>query len=191
MKKKRLVKKEVTKNIYVHNDISNAAFHLKERIEKNHAAGNNEGISLDIMSCLIMYAFEFEAKVNFVGHMKILNWKERDSFHKKVKKINNVLGIKVDKNSRPYTTIEYLKSYRDSIAHGKPFNSQNTETSKMLSEEINSAIDLDNGLYDLCTISFMRECEADIENIWKNWLNVASIDIDKTITHGSFSAEIL
>ena len=74
MSKKLRVKHEANKNIYVHNDIANAAYHLSSRIESNKSNGIEEGISLDIMSCLIMLAFEFEAKANFIGHMKIEEW---------------------------------------------------------------------------------------------------------------------
>lgn len=44
------------------------------------------------------------------------------------------------------------------------------------SEEINRIVDLDGGFYDLCTIKFLRECEEDIEAIWKSWLEAAKIE---------------
>lgn len=121
MTKGKRVQKEIKNNIYVHNDIANAAFHAKERIEKNISAGCMEGVSLDILSCLIMFAFEFEAKMNFVGEMAIVGWKERSPFNDKVKRVNRQLSIGMDKESRPYSSIYQLKKYRDSLAHENPF----------------------------------------------------------------------
>lgn len=187
--KRKLIRRETKKNIYVHNDISNAAYHLKERIESNIKDDHKEGISLEIMSCLIMYAFEFEAKINFIGHMRLTNWKERAGFDEKMKQIRRQLGVPQDRNCRPYITIYALRDYRNSIAHGKPL--QLTEPIETTHEVIERALDLDGGFYDLCTIEFLRECEEDIEIIWNSWLGAAKIERFETMTHGSFSTTLI
>ncbi|WP_316674895.1 hypothetical protein [uncultured Tolumonas sp.] len=191
MSKKLRVEQEINKNIYVHNDIANAAHHLSSRIESNKINGIEEGISLDIMSCLIMLAFEFEAKVNFIGHMKIKEWNERDNFHNKTKTIYKSLKLNLIKDSRPYKTILTLKDYRDSIAHGKPLHINKNEIIELLNNERNPDVDLENSFYDLCTIEFMRECKEDIDKIWNEWLTAANIEIQETFTHGSFSTTVL
>ena len=81
---KLYVRRQAKKNIYVHNDLSNAAFHLLERIDEMERTDNREGIGLDVMACLTMMAFTFEAKINFLGFKVIAEWKEKQPFHKKV-----------------------------------------------------------------------------------------------------------
>ncbi|WP_137821583.1 hypothetical protein [Pseudomonas sp. D(2018)] len=71
-----LVRKEVQKKIYIHNDLANAANHLRKRVEENEATDNHEGISLDIMACLTMLAFTFESRLNFIGAKTVDSWNE-------------------------------------------------------------------------------------------------------------------
>jgi hypothetical protein len=40
---------------------------LKEKIEEKINKGEHDGVALEIMACLIMVAFAFEAKVNLLG----------------------------------------------------------------------------------------------------------------------------
>jgi hypothetical protein len=61
------VRKQEHKHIYVHNDLSNAAYHFKTVIETKLAANDRNGIAFDYMACLLMLAFTFEAKVNLLG----------------------------------------------------------------------------------------------------------------------------
>jgi hypothetical protein len=48
--------------LYVHNDLMNAADFLKRRIDKRIEEGDRDGIGLDIMACLTIMAFAFEAQ---------------------------------------------------------------------------------------------------------------------------------
>lgn len=191
MNKKKLMRRETKKNIYVHNDIGNAAHHLKERIETNFKRDDKEGMSLDIMSCLIMHAFEFEAKINFIGHMRLANWKEKVGFDEKMKLIRQQLRVPQDRTCRPYITIYALKNYRNSLAHGQPLQLTNVESTESTHERIDRELNLDGSLYDLCTIKFLRECEEDIDKIWKSWLDAGKIERFETLTHGSFSVTLI
>ncbi len=53
------------KNIYVHEHLSNAAYHFMEVIKTKIKDNEHEGIAFDYMACLIMLAFTFEARVIF------------------------------------------------------------------------------------------------------------------------------
>lgn len=120
------IKARVTKSarVFVHNDLANAAGYFAEIIEKKKKSGEG-GIMLDGMACMTLIGFTFEANVNFMGYElekagKLPNWKERDSFNDKLKKVFGALSIPIDKDKRPLKTMEKTKELRDSLAHGKP-----------------------------------------------------------------------
>jgi len=180
--------KEVVHNevrIYIHNDLANAAFHAKEnvlRVKKTQEAG----ISLHIMSALTMYAFAFEAKINFLGDKLVPNWKEREAFHKKLKKVFAACELGYESNARPLSTINELKNFRDLIAHGKPFeNSEEFErvVNRDNDEELELRIPSPHEQY--CTVEFLLNVADDIEQIWKEVLECSDITTYETITRFS------
>ncbi len=69
--------------VYPHNDLLNLAYFQRNSIKKKLEDPESEGIKLDCLACLISLAFSVEAIVNFVGHKKIDNWKEKDHFRQK------------------------------------------------------------------------------------------------------------
>ena len=131
------------KNIYVHNDLSNAAFYFKNNIEEKLKAENESGIAFDYMACMIMLAFTFEAKINFLGHKLIASWKERQSFDDKVSEVLKHLNVEPDWSSRPYQSIEKMRQFRNSIAHGKPIEIEFDNTIENSADELDRQIDLD------------------------------------------------
>ncbi|TWC27597.1 MULTISPECIES: hypothetical protein [unclassified Pseudomonas] len=188
---KRLVQKTAKKNIHIHNDISNTANHLKKRIEEMERAGNREGIALDITACLVMLAFTFESRLNFIGEKKVDGWIERDRFPEKLKNIQKALNLAPNYSVRPYSSVKQLQDFRNIIAHGKP--------SKV---EVNEAVDFQPGAdyddFDLkgaweafLTTDFMRQCSDDIDKIWNEWLATAEIDLHETLTHGEYSITLM
>jgi hypothetical protein len=111
------------RHIYIHNDIGNAAFYFKNRVDERIAQGDREGVGLEIMAGLTLLAFEVEARLNFLGEKLMgAHWKERKwSVITKVKKICAHLKVfEPDFKVRPYSSIEKLKEFRDTLAHGKP-----------------------------------------------------------------------
>ncbi|MEZ9627800.1 hypothetical protein [Aliivibrio fischeri] len=106
--------------VYPHNDLFNLAHYQREGIRNKLNNGDKNGLKLDCLSCLISLAFTVEALVNFVGHKKVPNWKERDSYKDKMKKICAVSGCEYDQNVGLNKTLWDLKVLRDSVAHGKP-----------------------------------------------------------------------
>src|SRR4051794_3118829 len=87
------VRVQATSRIYIHNDLSNAAFHFKESIARRLAANDRSGITFEYMAWAIMLAFTFEAKINFLGWKLIIDWKEFQRFDEKVKQILGKLEI--------------------------------------------------------------------------------------------------
>ncbi|CDT06807.1 hypothetical protein A165_04495 [Vibrio tasmaniensis ZS-17] len=106
--------------VYPHNDLFNLAHFQRETIRTKLADGDQDGIKLDCLSCLMSLAFSVEALVNFVGYKKVPKWKEYDRFKNKMKKVCAIAGHEFDENVGLHKLIWELKELRDSVAHGKP-----------------------------------------------------------------------
>lgn len=180
------VRQQAKKNIYVHNDLSNAAFHFKKSVDSRLEEGNREGIAFEIMACLSMLAFSFEARINFLG-VKLFQekWKERQSFNNKVGQVINKVKLGLPENERPYISIEKLKKFRDSIAHGKPCTIEVDEVVKIDHGDLDCVVDLSASWEDFCTESVMGEVYEDIEKVWQLLLSKSGLELLETITHGS------
>lgn len=101
-----------------------AAYHLGVVSEKLDA-GTNDGIAHDCTSLLIALAFYVEALMNLVGLSVFKgDWRERDAYHVKLRKLAKRLGFTVDASVEPYVTLGLLKQIRDQLAHPKPINSR-------------------------------------------------------------------
>lgn len=188
-----LVRKQVQRNIYIHNDIANTARHLRKRIDEMKATGNREGIALDITACLTMLAFTFESRMNFIGAKTLGGtWKERENFPTKLKTVLKTLGLAPNKAERPYSTVWALKDFRDTIAHGKPYESPLEEVVVECHGTFEEAATDLSGVWEAClTVEFMRVCSEDIDTIWYDWLERAGIGRHETITHGFHGIELV
>jgi hypothetical protein len=175
------------KNIYVHNDLSNAAHHFMEAITTKLEANENKGINFDYMACLMTLAFTFEARINFLGHKLIDGWKEKQPFDNKVSCVLNHLEVTPDHKMRPYYSIAMLKRFRDSMAHGKPFEIQFDEEVIISEEEINRRIDLEGEWSVYCDHDNVFNAYADVNTIWKDLMQAANLESFETITRGSSS----
>ena len=173
------------KNIYVHNDLSNAAHHFKEQIESRVKAGDRKGIAFDYMACLIMLAFTFEAKINFLGHKLVTDWEERQPFHAKLAMVLDHLKVIPDWSARPFSSISTLKDFRDSIAHGQPVEIVFDEEVVLPADEIDRKIDLEGKWVGYCSHENVFNTYDDIESIWQDLITRSGLQIFDTITHGS------
>src|ERR1700686_2956722 len=123
-------------HIYIHNTLQNTAWFLKEEID-NLIKEKGEAIGLKIMACLVMLAFAFEARINFLGFKAYgEKWEERRPYLDKVKRIARKLGVKLSHESRPYLTIKELKQFRDTMAHGKPAEIRGEKSVTITAEEL-------------------------------------------------------
>ncbi len=189
--KKLRVQKTAKKNIHIHNDISNTAHHLKARIEEMEAKGDRQGIALDITACLVMLAFTFESRLNFIAEQTVEDFKERRWFDKKVEIVLKALGLEPDFSVRPYSSIKELKSFRDTIAHGKPVTIEVDETVDFQPGTNYDDFDLRGDWEAFLTIDFMRQCSDDIDRIWSEWVAVAEIELHQTLTSGEYSISLI
>lgn len=185
------IRKTATKKINIHNDISNTANHLRKRVEEMEAAGNRKGISLDITACLVLLAFTFESRLNFIGAQKVEGWVERRPFERKLKSVLRALDLAPDLSKRPYSTIDQLKDFRDTIAHGQSVTIEVDETVFVDPGAAYDDVDLRGEWEDFINTDFMRQCSDDIDQIWKEWLEVAGIELHETLTHGSYSFDLV
>ena len=170
---------------FIHNDISSVAFHLYELVERRLVEDARDGIALEMTACLTFYAFAIEAKVNFVG-WKIFGdeWPERKPLKEKINKICDDLSISKDWSVRPLSTFQMLKSFRDTLAHGKP---------EIVDEKI--ITDVEPEIWDALrgqwekTVTFdnMKLAKEDIQIFWCEMLGKSGIEIHQTLTRGGHS----
>ncbi|WP_288076917.1 hypothetical protein [Pseudomonas sp.] len=185
------VQKTAKKNIHIHNDISNTAHYLKTRIEEKEAAEDRQGIALDITACLVMLAFTFESRLNFIGEQKVADFKERRWFDKKVENVLKALGLEPDFSVRPYSSIKELKNFRDTIAHGKPDTIEVDETVDFEPGKNYDDFDLRGEWEEFLTVAFVRQCSDDIDQIWSEWIATAEIELHQTLTYGEYSISLI
>jgi hypothetical protein len=178
------VRQKAKKHIYVHNDLSNAAYHFNKQVNKRLANNENEGIAFDILAELIFLAFTIDAKTNFLGTKLIAGWKERQPFLKKFKQIMKHLRLDEDFNTRPYSTIQILKDLRDSLAHGKPLHLELDEAAIVDADRADESIDLTPDWEAYCTGEFANQAYADVNRIWKQLLSASNLSLFETLSGG-------
>ncbi len=113
---------------FIHNELSNCAFTFSQVTNTKFETKKTLGVAHDMMAALVFTAFSIEAKVNFVGWMTLEDgWPERASTKEKIDLLLKVLSINLSWGERPLQTINQLKKFRDTIAHGKPEIVDNTD----------------------------------------------------------------
>jgi hypothetical protein len=183
--------------VFVHNDLSNAALHFENEIKAKQENGG-AGILIDGMACAVMVAFTFEANVNFMGFElnkagKLPNWKERESFDEKVKKVFGVLGIAIEKDKRPLKSMEKMKELRDTLAHGKPAYVEYDQVEIGTPEEIDldSTAPLLGGWQTECTAASVFEAREDLETLWRLMIEKSGLELWDTMTTGDSSIDFI
>lgn len=172
------------KDIYVHNDLANAAFYFKERIGERLKNNDRNGVGIEMMACLTMIAFAVEARVNFLGYKLIDKWDERAPYMVKVKKVTRFLDVTPDFDTRPYKTIHSLKGFRDTLAHGKPLEIRTDIEVVATEEELRGRGYLGAPWEDSLTIEFVDMGFEDMEIVWRDLLERSKLGIMETITQG-------
>ncbi|NTF87640.1 hypothetical protein G6L46_10940 [Agrobacterium rhizogenes] len=177
--------------LYIHNDLSNAAFYFWKRINQRFDDGDHEGIALEVTACLTMIAFAAEARVNFLGYRLIDPWRERDPAWVKLETISKHLGIDPDKTTRPFLTLDRLKSFRDAIAHGKPKEIPVDTELVTTQEELEKKNLLETEWDTFITREFMNEAYEDAEGLWRDMLKASGLNIMDTLTQGERQFSII
>jgi hypothetical protein len=170
--------------LYIHNDLSNAAFHFKGTIDAKEATDDRAGITFEYMACAVMLAFTFEAKINFMGWKLIPGWKEFQSFHDKADQVFAKLGLELDWGKRPYSSLLAMKRFRDEIAHGKPIVIERDEIVVMKAEELDRRMSLKSPWQDGCTPHLVNLASDDLAVVWHRMLDASGLEIFDTISSG-------
>jgi hypothetical protein len=169
------VRDQARKELHIHNDLSNAANHFKDEIDRKDAAGL-PGVAFDQMACAVMLAFAFEAKLNCLGWKLIPNWNERQSFPNKQKEVFKKLALNPDWSSRPYSSIELMKKFRDTVAHGKPEILRRDQELIVTDEqrsELGNRIDLSPTWTELCTSENVANAFTDLDLVWDDMVSAS------------------
>ena len=183
------------KYVYPHNDLQQAAFHLKTAIETRLKNDDRKGIAYDCMACLTMLAFSFEANLNFFGHKFVADWekdkKEWLSFYKKFDAVLSVFGMMRDPKVRPYSTIGTLKDFRDLIAHGKPDEDSFSNVKEMTQEEMDSLDYLRGKWEKYCTPENVFFAYGDVDEMWNALREKSGLDPYDIMTRGDSSFSLV
>lgn len=191
MDKKIKARVQKTKRVFVHNDLAQAAEYYAGTIQEKLDKGTRDAIMFDGMACAVMVAFTFEAKVNFMGFElnkvgKLPNWKEREPFMEKLKKVFGALGIAIELDKRPLKSMERMKALRDTLAHGKPVYAEYDEEEVGTPEEIDlrSSAKLSAGWETECKPRVVKEAKDDLDELWKLMIEKSGLVLWDTMTSG-------
>ena len=191
MAEKFIAKIRKDMRLYIHNDLMNAADYLKRRIDERSKKGDRDGIGLDIMACLTIIAFSFEAQMNFLGFKLIQKWEERKPYLYKFQRVAKRLNVTVDYNSRPHSTVKELKEFRDTLAHGKPEEIKGEKEETITREELERRDLLKAEWQKSLTEEFLGLAYDDTESIWRQFLELSCLSIIDTITIGELTTEVI
>lgn len=101
------------------------------------------------------------------------------------------MGVLFDKDTRPHKTIADLKTFRDTLAHGKPvevsFEGDIAPTKQELEEKGKLSADYQRFLKE----AYVYEAYEDLETIWKDLLKRSGLNIMDTITQGGVEYSII
>ncbi len=182
---------KVDKNIFVHNDLANAAFYFKERIKERVAKKDREGIGHEMIACLTLLAFTVEAQFNFLGYKLVADWNERDTALNKVHAVLKALDVDNDLKAAPFKTITQLKDFRDKLAHGKPKEVKWEGEAQITEAALATLGALATDYEALLTEALVFEAHDHVDAIWKDLLTKSGLSISDTITHSGIEYTIV
>lgn len=142
------------------------------------------------MTLGIMLAFDFEAKVNFMGVRYAKPWNEFQKWKPKLKLVFKTLGMTVDWNKRPYTSLVNMKTFRDTIAHGKPVDEPVDYEVTDDEENIRKTFNLRQAWEQMVTHGEIMQAYDDTEIVWKEMVEKSGIDIFELQDQAEFVIEI-
>lgn len=185
-----------TRKVYVHNDLSQAATYFADTIKEKTEKGTRDAIMFDGMASAVLVAFAFEAKLNFMGSQllkngKLTEWNEFQSHTKKLKKVFGVLGIPVEMEKRPLSSMHKMKTLRDILAHGKPVEAETDEIVVGFPDELDRGAELIAGWETYCTSDSVLEALADLDDLWKLMIEKSGLRVFDAMTHGDGSITVI
>lgn len=182
MKKKFQI--SYSKQILIHNEIFNAAFHLKENIIKKEDEGNLEGLHAEYMACLTMLAFTCEALVRFYFFSVIGEWPRNKNFHENFEDLINALGIPLKDDERPKSSFKELRAIRNALSHGTPENTAETIEIIATDDEIKNYNILTSKWHRFLNRDFLEQVYTDVDCLHDLLCKAAKLDPFDEVTRG-------
>ena len=179
------------RKLYIHNTLENAASFMKETIERKIKEGNRDGIAFDYINLGVMLAFDFEAKLNFMGVRFVRPWEEKQRWKCKANRVLKSLGIVRDWGKRPYSSLNRMKSFRDNIAHGKPLEEDLDYEATGELEELRKGLNLQQPWEKMVTHEEIMQAYEDTDKVWKDMIEKSGIDVNETLDQGELGIEVL
>lgn len=182
--------------VYVHNDLSQAATYFNDTIQAKLAEGKRDAIAFDGMACALMVAFAFEANLNFMGSYllktgKLKEWNDMQSFTKKLDKVFGTLAIPIDREKRPLSSMQRMKTLRDTLAHGKPVEKSEDGIAADDLEELERGMSLASDWEKEVEPEVVKECLEDLDTVWKTMIEKSGINVFDTMTQGEGSITVV
>jgi hypothetical protein len=136
-----------------------------------------------------MIAFAFEANLNFMGNKlfqngKLTAWDEMAKLSKKRDKVFKAIGMAVEEDKRPLSSMMRMKKLRDTLAHGKPAEFKTEEEKEGTREELTKGSVLAADWQEEIKPEIVAECLADLDELWKQMVVASGIPVIETITQG-------
>jgi hypothetical protein len=118
-------------------------------------------------------------------------WNEFQKWKPKAKLVFKALGMKPDWNKRLYRSLVKMKTFRDTIAHGKPVEDDLDYEATDTMEEIRKGFNLRQPWEDMCTHDEIMQAYEDTDVIWKEMLTHSKLEPLDHTDQAEFGAEIL
>jgi hypothetical protein len=180
-----------TRKLYIHNTLENSAYFLKNTIDRKIEEDSRAGIAFDYMNLGVLLAFDFEAKLNFMGVRYVKPWDERQRWKCKADRVFKALGIERDWVKRPYSSLKSMKTLRDSIAHGKPLEGAVDEEATGEEEDILKGKYLAQPWEKLATHDEVMQAYEDTDIVWKEMVEKSGIDVMGTIDEVNLTISVI
>ena len=170
------------RKLYIHNTLDQRAVSAKSDIERKLAEGNREGIGFDYMTCGLMLAFTFEAQINFMGKRFLNPWYEKQRWKAKAEQVFKALTIDYDWTKRPFISLEKMKTFRDTIAHGKPFEPDLDEVVEAASiEDARKMFNFTQAWESMMTHEEIMQAYDDTNEAWKLMFQKSGLNVMETL----------
>ena len=87
----------------------------------------------------------------------------------KFQRVAKKLNVAIDYDAHPHSAVKELKEFRDTLAHGKPFEIKGEKKQILTEEELARRNLLKAAWQDRVNEAFLRRAYDDTDAIWKSF----------------------
>lgn len=95
------------------------------------------------------------------------------------------LKVTADFTQRPFRTLNELREFRDTMAHGKPVVVREEKEVVVTAEQLDDMGFLQADWEHWVTLEYLQTASTDLDDIWKMLLTAAKLVIFDTLRRGS------